>query len=178
MESLELRRTAGRRETELYVQAAVWVVVMAAAVWWTVDLWLGVPRGFVSVGDVIAVVTVGLLAWLGSPYWRLLLRPARAGDVVVTLDRTGITLTDAGFRISAPWSSVSGATMSPLEDGRERLSLVVPGPVRRSGGLLPWLVVRGLRRGSLPITVEPTDTTPDEVRAAIATLSGGSVTVS
>lgn len=178
MESLELRRTAGRRETEVFVLAAVHAVALAAAIWWTVELWRGVPRGSVPVGGVIALVTAGLLVWLGSPFWQLVVRPGRAGDVVATLDRTGIVLTDAGFRIAVPWTSVSGATMSPLEDGRERLTFLVPGPVDRSRGPLPRLVARGLRRGSMPITVEPTDPTPDELRSAITGLSDGSVTVS
>ena len=187
MESLELRRSVTRRETEVYLMALLYAALAVVAVWWTVGLWLdagsvlrgsGTERAWVlPVAGVVTTALTLLLLWWGTPYWQLALRPGRADDVIAAFDREGMLLRDAGFRIHVPWSSVGSMRMEPLAEGRAALVATVPGPVDRSRGLLPTLVVRGLRRGTFRLRLEPDDPTPEETRAGVHELSGGTVVV-
>jgi hypothetical protein len=187
MDSLELRRSVTRRETEVYLMGLLYLVVSVVAGWWTVDFWVDSVPELVegpSYGSLVLVagglVMAGLLAlllWWGTPMWQLALRPGRREDVVVTLDREGLVLRDAGFTLAVPWTSMSAVRMEPRAAGTESLVPVVSGPVVRSRGRLPALVEKGMRRGVFRMRLEAEDPTPDEVRAGIRLLSGGAVEV-
>ena len=183
-----MRRSVTRRETEVYLVALLYAALAVVAVWWTAGLWLDAGTVLSARADgeqVLALPLAGLIAtvltlvllWWGTPFWQLVLRPGDADDVVVALDREGMLLRDAGFRIHVPWSSVGSMRMEPLGEGRAALVATVPGPVDRSRGLLPRLVVRGLRRGTFRLRLEADDPTPEEARAAVRELSDGTVVV-
>lgn len=97
MDSLELRRSVTRRETEVYLMGLLYVVLGVVAVWQTVALWVAVPelvqRGasdrILLTGGLVVTALTAVLLWWGTPMWQLALRPGRPEDVVVTLDGEG-----------------------------------------------------------------------------------------
>lgn len=188
MDSLELRRSVTRRETEVYLMGLLYLVIGIVAVWWTVGYWIDAVPLFTEalstrqavvlpVGGLVVTGLTVLLLWWGSPMWQLVLRPGSPEDVMLYADREGMLITDAGYTVRVPWTSLSSMRMEPGPSGRETLLPVVSGPVVRSRGRLAALVERGLRRGAFRLRLEAEDPTPAEVRAGIRELSGGQVEV-
>lgn len=181
-ELLEVRRGPTRRETRVYVVAALGAAGTVAAGFL---LLRSAGRAASQLDEAelaeLAVGSLGLLlvtAMLGAIVltslvsWQLVLRPGSSDDVVLRFDDEGLAMFDAGSRIFVPWYAVKALTTEPLPSGY-RMRVVTDGPVNAGRDRLSALITRAMCGDGMTYRFSPDDPTHAVLAAAVERLSTG-----